>query len=121
VHCYAFGAVVVAAKECRIPIGVLTVEPYNLLKGNSVMARVIANNFYGDSDFSPAGNGAIMIIVPDAPINLQNDLTVTDRTRIGFTWDEGYSNGGSLVIDYRISYDQAKGIWVELAVNHLPK
>ena len=92
-----------------------------MLKGNSVMARVIANNFYGDSDFSPAGNGAIMIIVPDAPINLQNDLTATDRTRIGFTWQEGYSNGGSLVIDYRISYDQAKGIWVELAVNHLPK
>ena len=97
----------------------LIVAPYNLLKGNSVMAKVIANNFYGDSSFSPAGNGAIMIIIPDAPINLINDLSVTNRNRIGLKWDEGYSNGGSLVIDYKIWYDQAKDLWVVLKENHV--
>jgi hypothetical protein len=69
----------VAARECSIPIGVLTAEPYNLLKGNSVMVRVIATNFYGDSPYSPAGQGAVMIIVPDAPLNLSNNLAVTNR------------------------------------------
>lgn len=53
-----------------------------------------------------------MIIVPDAPINLANNLGVTNRYTIGFTWDNGFSNGGSEVLDYRVSYDQSNGIWV---------
>jgi len=69
------------------------------------MVRVIASNFYGDSEYSPSGNGAIMIIVPDAPILLMNNLDVTNRQRIGFSWIDGYSNGGSPVLDYRVSYD----------------
>lgn len=69
------------------------------------MVRVIATNYYGDSPYSPSGQGAVMIIVPDAPINLANNLGVTNRYTIGFTWDNGFSNGGSEVLDYRVSYD----------------
>lgn len=78
------------------------------------MVRIIANNYYGDSEYSVSGNGAVMIIVPDAPILLENNLAVTNRYTIGFTWSDGYSNGGSAVLDYRVSYDQATGIWVVL-------
>jgi hypothetical protein len=55
-----------------------------------------------------------MIIVPDAPILLENNILATDRSTISFIWFDGYSNGGSAVIDYRVSYDQATGIWVVL-------
>jgi hypothetical protein len=70
-----------------------------------VVARIVATNFYGDSPYSPSGSGAVMIIMPDAPINLANNLAVTNKQTIGITWTNGYSNGGSPVIDYRVSYD----------------
>jgi hypothetical protein len=104
-YCDGFNAIIVSDKTCSIPITSLTIHPYNLLKGNSVLARIIAANEYGDSDYSLAGNGAYMIIVPDAPILLLNDLGVTNRNQIGFTWSEGYSNGGYPVLDYQVFYD----------------
>jgi hypothetical protein len=54
-------------------LDILTSEPYSLIKGNSVYAKIIAQNQYGDSPNSLEGNGAVMIIKPDAPINLLND------------------------------------------------
>lgn len=74
----------------------------------------MATNLYGDSPFSPSGSGAIMMTTPDAPINLINDLTVTTRSVIKIMWSSGYSNGGSSIIDYRVSFDQSTGIWVVL-------
>ena len=46
-----------------------------------------------------------MEFVPDAPINLQDNVSVTSDSIIGFSWTEGASNGDSPVIDYRITYD----------------
>jgi hypothetical protein len=46
-----------------------------------------------------------MIITPDAPIEISNDQTVTNRYRIGIVWQEGFSDGGTPVLDYRVSYD----------------
>jgi hypothetical protein len=43
-HCYAFSAAVVAARKCKIPLEVLTSAPYDLIKGNSVYAKIIAQN-----------------------------------------------------------------------------
>ena len=51
--------------------------PYLLVKGSSVYAKVIATNYYGDSEFSVSGNGAVILLVPDAPVNLTNDPTIT--------------------------------------------
>jgi hypothetical protein len=34
---------------------------------------------------------------------------VTDKTRIGFTWEDGVSDGGTAVLDWRITYDQSTG------------
>lgn len=47
--------------------------------------------------------------MPDAPINLLNDLLTTSDTTIRFTWAEGESNGGTPVIDYSLYYDQGLG------------
>ena len=44
--------------------------------------------------------------VPDAPISLSNVLAVTTAYQIGLDWDEGAYNGGSAVLDYRVSYKE---------------
>ena len=42
--------------------------------------------------------------VPDAPINLVNVPPITTAYQIGLDWDEGVYNGGSAVLDYRVSF-----------------
>lgn len=71
----------------------------------SIQVKVISQNVYGDSPYSDAGNGATIQKVPDAPVNLQNDPTTTDDTKVRFTWEEGPSNGSSVVLDYDVYYD----------------
>lgn len=52
--------------------------------------------------------------VPDAPIHLSNVPSVTNAEQIGLTWSPGSFDGGSAVIDYRISYDQGTATWTVL-------
>jgi len=52
-----------------------------------IYAYIIATNFYGDSIQSELGNGGLVKLIPDAPVNLTNDPTVTDAYFIRFTWD----------------------------------
>lgn len=60
---------------CTIPVTTLIVEPYSLPWGSSVYAKVIAINIYGDSTESLAGNGAVIVTTPDAPINVAEDYS----------------------------------------------
>ena len=57
-----------------------------MIKDESVYAEIISINFYGSSVYSSAGNGAVIQLVPDAPIDLINDPTITTNTVIRFTW-----------------------------------
>ena len=70
-----------------------------------IYAKIIAYNVYGDSPFSEQGNDGLVKLVPDTPINLANDPTVTTDLRIRFTWTEGLSNGGDEVLDFSVYYD----------------
>lgn len=45
------------------------------------------------------------MFVPDAPVSLLNDPLITTKSVIGFTWSGGSSDGGTNVIDYRVSWD----------------
>jgi hypothetical protein len=69
---------------------------------------------YGDSASSPAGEGGIVVLVPDAPTSLTNDLTITNNLIVRFEWIDGVSNGGTDEIDYRITYDQSTGLFITL-------
>jgi hypothetical protein len=80
--------------------------------GGSVFAKVSATNVYGTSAYSTAGNGAIIVRVPDAPASVLNNAAVTTVNKIGIVWQAGSSNGGLNVVDYRISWDQGVGTWV---------
>lgn len=79
--------------------------PYSLNWGDSVYAKVTATNIVGDSITSSEGNGAVILTSPDPPVSLANDVATTSATTIAMTWSEGALNGGSPVIDYRISHN----------------
>jgi len=72
-------------------------SPYLLTRDLEVVVRIISVNIYGDSDPSIDGNGAIIQDKPDAPINLVNVVAITSSTKIGISWEEGPSNGGTPV------------------------
>lgn len=55
----------------------------------SIWVKVIAKNIYGDSEFSVEGNGALIKLVPDAPISLASDFAVTNAFTIALTWLNG--------------------------------
>lgn len=63
-----------------MPISSLISAPYSLTLGSTVDVKVIAYNIYGDSSYSEVGNGANIVLVPDSPINLANNVTVTSAT-----------------------------------------
>jgi hypothetical protein len=111
----------VASRQCTIPLLALQDSPYLLVLGDSVRAIVSASNAYGESSASPAGNGATIVTVPDAPVGLSNDLAITTASVIGIKWNNGVSTGGSAIIDYRVSYDQSVGSYVVLATGVVPK
>lgn len=79
--------------------------PYNKILNEEIWAKIIAENFYGDSFESAPGNQGLVKLIPDAPINIFNDATVTDAEKIKFTWTEGPSDGGMPVLDYDVYYD----------------
>ena len=54
---------------------------------------------------------------PDPPSILANVAAITSTTVIGLTWSSPTNNGGSPVIDYRVSWDQGSGTYVLLATN----
>lgn len=75
--------------------------------------KVKARNIKGLSDYS-IEVAILAARVPDAAINLENVPAITTATQIGLQWSPGASNGGSAILDYRLSYDQSVGTWVVL-------
>ena len=48
-------------RVCNISLNTLKSEPYSLTKGDSIYAKVISTNVYGDSvEYSEVGNGAVI-------------------------------------------------------------
>jgi len=101
----------------------LIVSPFNLTWGSSVFAIVSATNNYGTSSFSSEGNGAVILTLPDAPINLKELTTNKSPTTIGLEWKDGINNGGSILLDYTLFWDQgdAANAFVVLKINETSK
>jgi hypothetical protein len=62
---------------CSIAVQTLRNSPYSLPWLSSVSAVVVATNKYGNSSVSAVGNGATIVTVPDAPVNV---ATVANST-----------------------------------------
>jgi hypothetical protein len=112
--CYGLDHTIWDNTECTIPKLTFRGEPFNLPWGSHIYAYVIAFNVYGDSFPSEVGNGAIILVVPDAPLNLEEVYSERDATSLGMKWLEGLANGGAPVLDYQVSYDQATGNFIVL-------
>jgi len=63
-----------------IPLTTIVSYPYNLLQGDSVVAKVVAINSIGESAESPEGNGAVIVQEPDAPTSVTNDASITNES-----------------------------------------
>ena len=92
-----------------MPLSALTASPYSLSLGASIAVKITATNIKGTSIESTFGSGATVITSPDAPVNLAEDTSQRTSTTLGVTWNAGTSNGGSVVLDYRISIAQQGG------------
>ena len=66
---------VISQKSCTIPASILHTSPYSLAWGTEVYAKVSASNIYGNSGLSLVGNGGILVSVPDAPVNLDENYS----------------------------------------------
>lgn len=106
VHCLS-NIAMVTNTLCTLPVEVLYEEPYNLVLGDSIYAKVLASNYYGEGPVSAPGNGATIVLVPHPPTSLTNDGAITDATKVGFYWSDGASSGGRDILDFRIWYDQS--------------
>ena len=113
-RCDGSSPFIVGAASFTIPISVLQAPPFNLPWGASIFAAVIATNIVNPSVESIYGNGGVILTNPDAPVTLANAALVTDATKIGLTWSAGAANGGTPLIDYRISWDQGTNSYVVL-------
>lgn len=103
--CDGTDPVIVSGTTCSVPIPALQAAPFSLPWGSSIYAKIIATNIYGSSANSDEGNGAIILTIPDTPINFANNAVLTSASQISLTWEDGPSDGGTSIISYRISFD----------------
>jgi hypothetical protein len=81
--CDATTVEALADTKCSVPLTTLIAAPYNLVQLGSVYAKIVAYNFYGDSISSDSANGALIYLVPDAPISLAKNVNfVSSETAI---------------------------------------
>lgn len=93
--------------------------PFSLQWGDEIWAKIIAYNDYGMSEESELGNGATIYTYPDAPIDLREIIESRTSSSTEIQWDDGASDGGSPIIDYRISWDRGLDEWEYLATGVL--
>jgi hypothetical protein len=109
VECVGTNSATVSSRDCSISLATLSASPYLLELNESINAKIISINVYGESVQSASGSGALMKFVPDAPVDLTNDDATTSETVIRFTWSDGASNGGNTILDYTVYWDQGSG------------
>ena len=79
-NCDGSNTSIVTDTECEIPISILKDAPFSLVWGGSIWSKVTAVNYYGASLISDAGNGAIILRVPDSPVSLANNPAITSAS-----------------------------------------
>lgn len=86
-----------------------------LVSGTSYEFKIASRNAYGVSETESTVITVLQAQVPNAPINLANDASLTKSDQIGLTWSAGAFDGASAVVDYRVQSDQGTGTWIDLA------
>lgn len=106
--------------SCVVPSIILHETVFNLPWSSHIYCKVVATNIYGDSLESIEGDGAVILAVPDAPVNLNEDYSkryaTLDIGQLGLTWQDGADPGGIPVLDYRITIKQADIVFEQLVL-----
>jgi hypothetical protein len=115
-------ATVRAQAYCVIPMSVLTASPFNLLQGDLVVARMLATNIVGSSDYSistvQAGETyadvcTVPLKPPTAPT--RGDASSTAQIEALIAPLTGAETGGDTILSYRIQWDEGTpGTWADL-------
>jgi hypothetical protein len=119
--CDGTDATIVSTATCVVDVSYLIAEPFSLPWGSSVYAKIVAENVKGLSTQSNAGNGAVIVTIPDPPINLQENLAQRSVSTLGITWEEAAQNGGTSVIDYRVWRSVSGGAYQVLLTTIQPQ
>lgn len=102
-YCDGEAPATMSERRCEIPAVSFVSELYGLTWGDSVYAKVVAHNVYGDSQESALSNPTLLMTTADAPINLQELTSLRSANAIGMIWEDGASEFGAPVTDYTIS------------------
>jgi hypothetical protein len=100
-YCDGSDFTIISALTCTIPASTLLAAPHELPWGSIIYLKVVAYNQHGDSNDSPIADNTFIRTKPDAPV-----LTLKTRgvTEMVLEWALPF-DGGTPIIDYRISYD----------------
>ena len=79
-HCDGSDPTITFYTTCTVPLSTFTASPFNLVLGEQINVQVVAYNAYGNSAISVVGGTAQIVLVPNAPVNLQNNPSVTLAT-----------------------------------------
>jgi hypothetical protein len=60
VECVGTDSSIIASRTCTIALATLKASPYLLVKDDSVVAKIVSVNFYGESILSTQGSGAVI-------------------------------------------------------------
>jgi hypothetical protein len=82
----------------------LRFSAFQLPWGSYIYAKIVAINLYGHSQESDVGNGAQILSAPLYPVQVEEYLPARLPTELGIQWLPGADDGGSPIIDYRITY-----------------
>jgi hypothetical protein len=82
-------------------------------EGKSFYFKISAANSIGEGERS-LPYLVVAATVPDPPQSLVRNDQLTSRSVISFSWSDGVTSGGSAIIDYKVSYDQSFGSWIEI-------
>jgi hypothetical protein len=66
-NCNGSDTDIVSTQSCTVPLAIFKEEPFNLFEGDHIYVKVSAINDYGESVTSAVGDGASLLVVPDAP------------------------------------------------------
>jgi len=91
---------------CKITVFELVQSPFLYKVGDLLTVKVNAYNSIGVGPSRESKQELNkIIVVPDAPVQLTRDSSATTTSAAGLSWQDGASDGGTPVIDYRVSYN----------------
>jgi hypothetical protein len=73
--------------------------------GTTYVFKVQARNSVGFSNDS-VELSVLAAKLPDSPVSLIDVPATTTANQVGLSWSDGAYNGGSLVIDYQVSFTE---------------